>query len=330
VTAPIGAWVGFHAVVLALLAVDLGVFHRKAHEAAAREAALWSAVWVGLALAFGALVWRLGGERMALEYYTGWLIEKSLSVDNLFVFLLIFSYFRVPAALQHRVLFWGILGALLLRGLMIAAGTYLIHHFHWVIYVFGGLLLVTAVRMVSDGDPAGPKGQSIVALVRRVLPISEHYAGARFFIRGARAGGGTRLMATPLLLVLITIEVSDLVFAVDSIPAIFAVTSDPFIVYTSNVFAILGLRALYFLLAGMIPRFRLLRPALSLVLFFVGAKMLTSGFLDVPLPLSLGFIGTVLLGAIVLSLLRPAPAGSAAARVGPDGGSPGTAPPAPS
>lgn len=219
------------------------------------EAALWSAVWVGLALGFGALIWRLGGERMALEYYTGWLIEKSLSVDNLFVFLLIFSWFRVPPALQHRVLFWGILGALVLRGLMIA----------------GGLLLLTAVRMVSDGSPERPRGWALVAAVRRVIPISEHYAGARFFIRADRADGRARFMATPLLLVLITVEVSDLVFAVDSIPAVFAY------------------------------------PALSLVLFFVGTKMLLSGLVDVPLPLSLGFIAAVLMCAIVLSVLRPAP-----------------------
>lgn len=318
-TTPFGVWLAFHAVVLALLALDLGVFHRKPHEVTAKEAAFSSAIWVGLALAFGGLVWHAGGQQMALEYYTGWLIEKSLSVDNLFVFVLIFSYFKVPPALQHRVLFWGILGALLLRGVMIGAGTYLLHHFHWVIYIFGGLLLLTALRLLSADDAHQPTGLRLVALARRAVPLAEEYSGGRFVVR-ATTGGPSRMVATPLLLVLLIVEASDVVFAVDSIPAIFAVTTNPFIVYTSNVFAILGLRALYFLLADMIPRFHLLRPVLSLVLLFVGAKMLLGDVIEVPVALSLSVIATLLTGGVILSILRP----SGLEPTRPDGHKPGS------
>jgi tellurite resistance protein TerC len=310
------ALLAFNVFVVGLLAVDLGVFHRKAHEVSGREAAIWSVVWITLGLAFGGLVWRLAGERAGLEYLTGWLIEKSLSVDNLFVFVVIFSYFQVPTRYQHRVLFWGILGALVMRGMMIGAGAYLIHHFHWIIYVFGALLLVTALRMLLDKTgPEEPKGLRVTALVRRIIPVSRDYHGGRFFVRlPTTEKPGERWAATPLLLVLLVVEASDLVFAVDSIPAIFAVTRDPFIVYTSNVFAILGLRALYFVLADLLPRFRLLKPALSIVLAFVGLKMLLSGVIEIPLGLSLAVIGSVLLTAITFSIVFPSGPGGCRGR----------------
>jgi tellurite resistance protein TerC len=303
------AWIGFNAFILALLAVDLGVFHRKAHEVTIREALVWSIVWVVLALAFAAVVWRAEGEVKALEYLTGYLIERALSIDNLFVFILIFSYFRVPAQYQHRVLFWGILGALVMRGTMIAAGAYLISRFHWVVYVFGALLVITAGRMALEKTTVAsePKGLRLIALLRRAMPVTSEYQGARFFARVPGPSGKLRLAATPLFLVLVLVEASDLVFAVDSIPAIFAVTTDPFIIYTSNVFAILGLRTLYFLLADLIPRFRLLKPALSLVLAYVGVKMLISGVIHIPLGLSLGVIAGILIAAVWLSVLFPGP-----------------------
>ncbi len=307
-------WLGFNAFILALLALDLGVFHRKAHEIDTREAVIWSVVWLALALAFGALIWqvpavvdRVDGETAALEYVTGYLIERALSVDNLFVFVVIFSYFHVPPRYQHRVLFWGILGALLMRGAMIGTGVLLIQQFHWVVYVFGFVLLITAVRMLMEKtDDMQPKGLRLIAALRRVMPVTDEYHEARFFVRlAAGAGRAGRLVATPLFLVLVVVEASDLVFAVDSIPAIFAVTEDPLIIYTSNVFAILGLRALYFLIAGIIPRFRLLKPALSLVLAFVGVKMLLSDWLEIPLSVSLGVVTAILLLAVVLSMLVP-------------------------
>jgi tellurite resistance protein TerC len=310
------AWVGFNAFILLLLILDLGVFHRKAHEIETREAIFWSVVWLVIALAFAGLVWqypiivgRTDGETAALEYLTGYLIERALSVDNLFVFVLIFAYFHVPGRYQHRVLFWGILGALVMRGAMIVAGAALIHEFEWVIYVFGALLLVTALRMLTEKtDSTEPKGLGLIAALRRFMPVTDEYHGAHFFVRVSNAAGtATRFVATPLFLVLVVVEASDLVFAVDSIPAIFAVTTDPLIIYTSNVFAILGLRALYFLIAGIIPRFRLLKPALSLVLAFVGAKMLLSEVLEIPLGVSLGVVTGVLVLAILLSMMVPPP-----------------------
>ncbi|MDP3063601.1 MAG: TerC family protein [Chloroflexota bacterium] len=293
-------WVGFNAMVLGLLALDLGVFHRKAHVVKAKEAAIWTVVWITLALAFNAVVYVWRGPEPALEYLTGYVIEKSLSVDNIFVFVIIFSTFSVPAAYQHRVLFWGILGALVMRGAMIAAGAALLEQFHWIVYLFGAFLIFTGIRMAVQREVAPhPERNPLLRLARRLFPVTEGYEGQRFFVR--RAG---KLMATPLLLVLLVVETTDLVFAVDSIPAVFAVTRDPFIVYTSNVFAILGLRALYFLLANAVGKFYYLKPALSVVLVFVGVKMLLAEVYKIPIVVSLGVIATVLGIAMVASWIR--------------------------
>ena len=252
-------WFGFNALVLLLLALDLGIFNRRAHAVAMREALGWSALWVALAAAFGAWIGQAMGKQAMLEFYSGYLIEQALSVDNLFVFLLIFGYFRIPASLQHRVLFWGILGALLMRGVMIAAGALLLARFHWIIYLFGGFLLVTGVRMAFGGETqVEPEANPVIRLLRRLLPISTRFHGERFFVRDTAPDGRDRLVATPLFVVLALVETTDVVFAVDSIPAVFGVTRDPFLVYTSNVFAILGLRSLYFVLAGVIGTFHLL------------------------------------------------------------------------
>ena len=298
-------WVGFNAFVLAMLALDLGVFHRKAHEVSLREAAAWSVAWVTLALAFNWGIWRYMGAQAGLEFLTGYLIEKALSVDNIFVFVLLFSYFRVPARHQHRILFWGILGALVMRGAMIAAGAALIAEFHWIIYVFGAFLVVTGIRMATQTEhDIVPESNPVIRLVRRVIPVTSGYDGQRFFTR-VEVAGRLRRAATPLFVVLVLVETTDLIFAVDSIPAIFAVTTDPFLVYTSNVFAILGLRALYFLLAGVIHRFHFLKLGLSAVLVFVGAKMLLSDVVHVPVALSLGVVALVLGVSVVASLLFP-------------------------
>jgi tellurite resistance protein TerC len=294
-------WAGFNAFVLAMLALDLGVFHRKAHEVSIREAAGWSAVWVALALAFNYGVYHFAGRDAGLQFLTGYLIEKALSVDNIFVFVLVFSYFRVPARYQHRVLFWGILGALVMRGIMIAAGAALIARFHWVIYLFGAFLVVTGIRMATQKEHAiEPESNPVIRLIRRLVPVTGQYHGQSFFVRE-----GGRRVATPLFVVLAFVETTDLIFAVDSIPAVFAVTTDPFLVYTSNVFAILGLRALYFLLAGVIHRFHFLKLGLSAVLVFVGAKMLLADAYEVPMGLSLGIIALVLAVSVVASLLYP-------------------------
>jgi len=294
-------WGAFTLFVLGLLALDLGVFHRKAHTIGTREALGWSLFWIALALLFNAWVaWTFGTQR-GLEFLTGYLIEKALSVDNIFVFLVIFSYFSVPAAYQHRVLFWGILGAIVFRVAFILAGAALLQAFHWVVYLFGGLLLLTAVRIVRARDEeVHPERNPLLRLVRRYLPVVPTYQGARFFVR---VGG--RLMATPLLLVVVVVEATDIVFAIDSIPAIFAVTADPFIVYTSNVFAILGLRALFFLLAGVLNRFHYLKAGLGLVLAFVGMKMLLSDLYAIPIGVSLAVVGALIGGAVAASLLRP-------------------------
>ena len=298
-------WVGFNLFVLAMLALDLGVFHRKAHEVSLREAGAWSAVWVALALAFNYGVYRFMGPQAGLEFLTGYLIEKALSVDNIFVFVLIFSYFRVPAQYQHRVLFWGILGALLMRGGMIAAGAALIERFHWIIYLFGAFLVVTGIRMATQREQAiSPEANPVIRLVRRLIPVTNEYHGQRFIVR-EEVGGRLRRVATPLFVVLVLVETTDLIFAVDSIPAIFAITTDTFIVFTSNVFAILGLRALYFLLAGVIHKFHYLKLGLSAVLVFVGAKMLLVDVYKIPIGLSLGVIALVLATAVVASLLFP-------------------------
>jgi len=293
-------WVLFNALILGLLAVDLGVFHRRAHVVGLREAAIWSLVWIGLALAFNAGVFYFGGAEKGTEFLTGYLIEKSLSVDNIFVFVLIFTYFAVPAQYQHRVLFWGILGALVMRGIMIIAGASLLDSFHWVIYIFGGIIILSGVKMlIQRHEELHPERNPLVRLVRRFFPASSEYHGQRFFVRTAG-----RLMLTPLAIVLMVVETTDLVFAVDSIPAIFAITRDPFIVYTSNVFAILGLRALYFLLAGVVQRFVYLKVGLSAILIWVGAKMLLSDLYKVPTTVSLGVVAAVLAVAIAASLLR--------------------------
>jgi tellurite resistance protein TerC len=294
-------WVGFNAAVLVMLALDLGVFHRKAHEVSLREAAGWTAVWVSLAMLFNAGIWYFAGRQPALEFLTGYLVEKSLAVDNIFVIALIFSYFAVPAAYQHRVLFWGILGALVMRGAFIAAGSYMLQQWHWVIYVFGGILLVTGVRMAVRKDEAiDPEHNPVVRLARRWLPLTQRYDGQRFWT----VENGRRV-ATPLFLVLLLVEFTDLVFAIDSIPAIFAITDDAFIVYTSNVMAILGLRSMYFLLAGVVHRFVYLKFGLSLVLVFIGGKMMLLDVYKIPTAVSLGVVAALIGGSIALSLLRP-------------------------
>lgn len=295
-------WVAFLAFVVGLLALDLGVFHRRAHTIHPREALGWSVFWILLALAFNLLVWRWFGPERGLEFLTGYLIEKALSVDNIFVFLVIFSYFAVPPAFQHRVLFWGIVGAIVTRMAFILAGAALLGAFHWIIYVFGLLLVVTGLRMLRGAEEVHPERNRLVALARRYLPVVPAYRGAAFFVRE-----GGRQAATPLFLALLTVEATDIVFAVDSIPAIFAITRDPFIVFTSNLFAILGLRALYFLLAGILHRFHYLKVGLSLVLVFVGLKMLVSEVLTVPIGVSLTVVALLIGGSVVASLVAPAP-----------------------
>lgn len=295
---PISVWILFNAFVVAMLALDLGVFHRKAHEVSVREAATWTVIWVGLAGLFNLVLWQWQGSEPALEFLTGYLIEKSLSVDNIFVFVMIFSYFAVPAKYQHRVLFWGILGALVMRGAFIAAGAYVLQHFHWVIYVFGGILVVTGIKMARRVGAYDPSTNPLLRLARRWLPVTDRYAGQAFW---TNAGG--RWVATPLFLVLLLVEFTDLVFAIDSIPAIFAVTSDPFLVYTSNVFAILGLRSLYFLLAGVVHRFVYLKYGLAAVLVFVGTKMMLVDVYKVPVVWSLAVITGLIGSAIAASLI---------------------------
>ena len=298
-------WIAFNLFVLSMLAVDLLVFHKEAHEVRLKEAAAWSILWVGLALLFGAGVYVRMGPEAGLQYLTGYLIEKALSVDNIFVFVLIFSYFRVPARYQHRVLFWGILGALVMRGAMIAAGAYLIHQFHWIIYVFGAFLVFTGARMATQTEhDIEPESNPVIRLIKSIYPVTTTYHGQKFFVR-QEVEGRMRSVATPLFVVLVLVETTDLIFAVDSIPAIFAITQDPFIVYTSNIFAILGLRALYFLLAGVIHRFHYLKLGLAAVLVFVGIKMLLADLYPVPVGLSLGVIALVLGASVLASLLWP-------------------------
>jgi len=294
-------WVVFSALVLVMLVLDLAVFHRRAHVVRVREALVWTIVWIVLALAFCAGVHAWFGPDRALEFLTGYLIEKALSVDNLFVFMVIFSYFSVPAEQQHRVLFWGIFGALVLRAAFIVIGAALLQSFHWVIYVFGTFLVVTGVKLLTErGGEVHPERNPALRLFRRVVPSVPDYHGGRFTV----VEGGRRL-ATPLLMVLVVVEATDVVFAVDSIPAVFAVTDDPFIVYTSNVFAILGLRALYFVLAGMLGRFRYLKVGLGLVLAFVGVKMLLADVYALPVAVSLGVVSALLAGSVAFSLLHP-------------------------
>lgn len=294
-------WIGFTAFILAMLAIDLGVFHRQSHAVKMREALIWSAVWISLAFIFNVGVYFWFGPDRALEFLTGYLIEKALSVDNLFVFLVLFSYFAVPAKLQHGVLFWGIVGALIMRAGFIAAGAALIQNFHWMIYIFGAFLVFTGFKLLAAKESEiHPERNIVIRMFRKLAPCVPEYRGTRFIVKE----GGKRY-ATPLLLVLITIEATDIVFAVDSIPAIFAITTDPFIVFTSNIFAILGLRALYFLLAGMLGKFRYLKVGLGLVLAFVGFKMLLADWIHVPIGLSLGTVAGILGISVAASLLFP-------------------------
>jgi len=293
-------WIGFLAFVVAMLALDLGVFHRNAHAVTRREALTWSAVWAALAVAFAGVVWWLFGAVRAQEYLTGWVIEKSLSVDNLFVILMIFTALRIPAGDQHRVLFIGIVSALVLRAAMIVGGAALLARFHWLLYVLGAFLLVTGVRLWRHRrDAPDAEGGAATRWLRRVLPSTPRLHGHRFLVREAG-----RWVATPLLLALCAVELTDVAFAVDSIPAIFAVTSDPFIVFTSNVFAILGLRSLYFVLADLADRFRHLRTGLAAVLVYVGAKMMAAPWVKIPAALSLAVIVAILAVAIGWSMLE--------------------------
>ncbi len=303
-------WIGFNLFVLAMLALDLGVFHRKSHAVSGKEALIWSLVWISLSLVFNAIVYFFWDRMMpqstytnteaALAFFTGYLIEKSLSVDNIFVFILIFSFFGVPAAYQHRVLFWGILGALLMRGALIAVGAALLEQFHWIIYLFGAFLIFTGIRMARhQEEEIHPDQNPVVKFFRKVMPVTENFEKDKFFIR--RAG---KLVATPLFLILLIVESTDLVFAVDSIPAIFAVTREPFIVYTSNVFAILGLRALYFLLANVMDKFQYLKLGLSAVLTFIGIKMVIVDLYHIPVGLSLIIVASILTIAVLASLWK--------------------------
>ncbi len=306
-------WLIFAGLVTGMLALDLGVFHREAHAVSRREALAWSVAWISLALLFnvGVFLWRGSGD--GVEWLTGYLIEKSLSVDNVFVFLLIFAAFAVPPQYQHRVLFWGILGAVIMRAILIAAAGFLLHTLHVVIYVFGAFLIFTGIKFLRDQEHAPDLDRNrFVRLTRRLFPVTAGYEGQRFFVR--RQGV---LFATPLFLVLVLVESTDLVFAVDSIPAIYAVTSDPFIVFTSNIFAILGLRALYFVLAGYLSGLRFLKPALAGILVFVGTKMLIVDVYKVPSLLSLGVIVAILAVALAASWRWPAPATAEPARATP-------------
>jgi len=312
-------WAGFGAFVLTMLALDLAVFHRKAHEAKMREALTWSGTWVGLSLLFnlgiylgwiGAYAGAAARQQAALDFLTSYVIEYSLSVDNVFVFAVMFSYFAVPPVFQHKVLFWGILGALVMRAAMIFAGIALLHAFHWVIYLFGAILIFGGVKLWRNEEvEIDPQKNPVVRLVRRFMPVARGDHGQRFFIRENGA-----LAATPLFVVLVLVEWTDLVFAVDSIPAVLAVTDDPFIVFTSNVMAILGLRSLYFALARIMQRFHLLHYGLAAILVFIGVKMLTADFYKVPTLVALGVVAGILVVSVIASLLRPPPREAAAKR----------------
>jgi tellurite resistance protein TerC len=293
-------WAGFIVFVLAMLALDLGVFHRTSHKVSLKEAAVWSGVWISLAAVFNGLIYWMFGPTLGLEFTTGYLIEKALSVDNIFVILVLFTYFRVPSEYQHRVLFWGILGALIMRAIFVFAGAALLSKFHWMIYVFGALLVVTGFKMLRSGDEqVDPDKNPLIRLVRRILPLTPEFHGEKFFVRD-----GAKWVGTPLFLCLVAVEFTDLIFAVDSIPAIFAVTRDPFIVFTSNIFAILGLRSLFFLLAGVMDRFVYLKIGLAMVLLFVGTKMVIMEWYKIPVALSLGIVGLILTTSIVASLFK--------------------------
>lgn len=292
-------WIGFNLFVVIMLVLDLGVFHRKSKEIHVKEALIWTCVWVSIAFLFNVFVYYQLGEEKAFEFFTGYLIEKSLSVDNIFVIILIFSYFNVPAAYQHKVLFWGILGALVMRVCFILIGVELIHKFHWLIYIFGGFLVFTGVRILTQGDlKLDPERNPVVKFVRKIFRVTPAFEGDKFFIKRDNL-----LWATPLFVVVVMIEVTDLIFAVDSIPAILAISDDSFIVYTSNVFAILGLRSLYFALAGIEKYFIYLKYGLSAILIFVGTKMCIADFYKVPIEISLAFIILTLSLAVLASMV---------------------------
>ena len=296
-------WIGFHVLILILVALDLGVLHRKSHVISIREALIWSMGWIFISLMFNVVVYFQFGYDSALEFLTGYLIEKSLSVDNIFVFAIVFNYFGVSSKYQHKVLYWGIVGALVMRGALIALGTALISNFHWVIYIFGAFLVYTGIKMaVQKGVSVHPERNPIVNLAKKFMPITKEYHGNKFVVNIE----GKRYF-TPLIVVLMVVEVTDLAFAVDSIPAIFAITHDAFIVYTSNVFAILGLRALYFALSGILELFHYLKYGLGMVLSFVGTKMLISEIYDIPILIALGVVAAILTISIVVSILKPAP-----------------------
>lgn len=294
-------WTVFNIFIIAMLIIDLAVFHKEDQEESIKKALIWTGVWIALALTFGIGVYYYMGPQTALDYYTGYLIEKSLSVDNIFVFLLVFSYFKVPPKFQHKVLFWGIFGALVMRFAFIFTGVALIERFHWIIYVFGGFLVFTGIKLAFEKDKeVHPERNPILKLVRRIIPTTKSYHGSKFFIR--RMG---KLIATPLFVVLVVIETTDLVFALDSIPAILAITRDEFIVYSSNAFAILGLRALYFAVSGIMRLFHYLHYGLALILIFVGVKMLMADFYHIPTPYALAFIGITLTASVVASIIHP-------------------------
>jgi len=295
---PILFWILFNAFVLLMLALDLGVFHRKAHDVSVKEAMTWTFIWVFLALVFNTIIYYWRGQQQALEFFTGYLVEKALSIDNIFVFIMIFGYFRIPSKYQHKVLFWGILGALIMRVIFIFAGVALIEKFHFTIYLFGALLIYTGYKMFYHNNATiEPDKNPVIKVFKKFMPVTPQLQEDNFFVKldGKR-------FATPLFLVLILIETTDLIFAVDSIPAILAITQDQFIVYSSNVFAILGLRSLYFALAGVVHRFWLLSYGLAVVLVFVGLKMLLIDVYKIPIEWSLVFIATIITGSIILSL----------------------------
>lgn len=293
-------WVIFNAFVLLMLALDLGVFHKKLHVVSVKEALIWSGIWISLALCFNGFIYYMFGETKALEFLTGYVIEKALSVDNIFVFVLIFSYFHIPAIYQHKVLFWGIIGALIMRVIFIFAGVALLEKFHWTIYIFGGILIFTGIKMLFDTDKKiEPDKNPVIKFFKKIMPTTNELHGDKFFIKQNQ-----KSYATPLFIVLILIEITDLIFAVDSIPAILAVTQDQFVVYTSNVFAILGLRSLYFALANIIDRFKYLAVGLAIILVFVGIKMIIIDFYKIPIHFSLLIIFLILIFSVIFSLIK--------------------------
>ena len=294
-------WAGFVVFVICMLLLDLVVFNKKAHEIKMKEALLLSLFWISLAVAFNIGVWKFLGTQKAIEFLTAYLIEESLSIDNLFVFIMIFTYFQVKPEYQHKILFWGIIGAMVMRAIFIVTGVALIHRFEWIIYVFGGFLVITGIRMMFDkGKQIDPEKNPVIRLARKLIPVTPDTHGSRLFVRINH-----KTFATPLFITLIMIEVTDLIFAVDSIPAVLAISSDPFIVYTSNVFAILGLRSLYFALASIIKYFRFLKYGLAAILFFVGSKMIVSSFYKLPIGVALGTVFGILFLSVVLSLIIP-------------------------